>query len=169
MKKQIPVSESESNFLWLVKKKIKKEKQPPPLFLKVMVLEIEPCDARQMLCYELSGIGLGCCVYFNYLRVSIHSSGLPQILNLPACFLSIETVGITPDFNKRSLWDWRAVKSTGFPCRELDFSSQNPHVGSNPFVTPVWKTPTPSSDLHVYQTHKWHTYIHGRQTLICIR
>lgn len=33
---------------------------------------------------------------FILIRVSIHSSGLPQILSLPACFLSIETVGIMP-------------------------------------------------------------------------
>lgn len=55
MKKQI-VSESENIFLWLVKKK-EKEKATSSFFKKkkVMVLEMEPCDTRQMLLLSLVG------------------------------------------------------------------------------------------------------------------
>lgn len=70
---------------------------------------------------ELSGIGLGCCVYFNYLRVSIHSSGLPQILSLPACFLNIETVGIMPSH----LTLTKDLCGAGEQLRALAFLAEN--------------------------------------------
>lgn len=56
--------------------------------------------------------------------------------------------------------DGSEVKTTCCSCRGPRFSSQHPHGGSKPSVTPVLQNLVPSSDLFKHQAGSWCIYTH---------